>query len=853
MSRQTGTLSIQFKKNKKGNLQRKSVSISFGNGQSLKFDGFPDKKLPEHNISIALLEKIGSVTEEGKQTWDVEFELGEQQAILKLREQGQDWDREEPQIAEEILLPQRDRPQEQPRRVPGDRFHNPYNFVPALPRDQVTGELGDRAPVGHGRYLPDYWSGRISVKLTTITPLLIPDAAEMTADGNGHKTYPVRLAADGKPYLPPTSIKGMLRSAYEAVTNSRLSVFDQHDDLLAYRLPAKAGIQMVPARIENGQICLYPGTSAISQNGQPQSGDPMYAAWLRRWDRNNTNLDRHPITYTGTQQLPMHGQRVRFWAEEFGKYRKDRNNEDKVIFTYWKVREVVPYGQNLGQQPAPTNPNGYGAHKPTGQPMRQFEGYVCISNKNITNKHDERIFFEDGNKICIPLTDEMGERWSKLIESYQNNDDFQNGLPCPAALGNAATWSRHITGGEPERDLTEGTLCYAQVRVSYAQVRVNGASFEVIDLYPVMISRSLYRCTPAEILHSSLKPATSYANLSPADRVFGWVNQNGQGSYKGQLRIHSVCCLREDAVDDFGHQNASFPLAILGQPKPEQARFYCADDTDGEPLHHSEDDLRHKEKGEGYYNTDQSLRGRKVYPHHNGLSANYWDNPLEDRTQQPDNTNRYQEYRRPRKDGVEQLDKQNRSIQGWVKPETEFQFEIDIINLSPVELGALLWLLSSPDVHYHRLGGAKPLGFGSVWLEVNWQQTDLRLGRDWAKFYQSLKPTSVQASSGVSCIEDFKRSVEQAYGQGEKFEQVRFIAAFCNSSKGFDDAAIHYPRVTPNPTPEGEAFEWFVRNEQDTRDEEALKLSLPDLAVSSSGTLPLNPRRPKQNNRQRRH
>jgi CRISPR-associated protein (TIGR03986 family) len=330
------------------------------------------------------------------------------------------------------------------------------------------------------------------------------------------------------------------------------------------------------------------------------------------------------------------------------------------------------------------------------------------------------------------------------------------------------------------------------------------------------------------------------------------VNQNGQGSYKGQLRIHSVCCLREDAVDDFGNQGASFPLAILGQPKPEQARFYCADDTDGQPLHHSKNDPRHKDKGEGYYDEDQSLRGRKVYPHHNGLSSNYWNNPLEDRTQQPDNTNRYQEYRRPQKDGVEQLDKQNRSIRGWVKPETEFQFEIDIINLHPVELGALLWLLSSPDVHYHRLGGAKPLGFGSVWLEVDWKQTDLRLGSDWAKFYQSLKPTSAQVGSGVSCIEDFKRSIEQAYGQGKRFDQVRFIAAFCNSSKGLDDAAIHYPRVTPNPTPEGEAFEWFVRNEQDTRDEEALKIALPDLAVSGLGTLPLNPRRPKPNNHQRR-
>jgi hypothetical protein len=108
-------------------------------------------------------------------------------------------------------------------------FHNPYNFVPALPRNTESvkhSELGDRTPTGHGYYQEGYWSGKISVNLTTVTPLLIPDAAKAT--GDEHKIYPIRLGLDGKPYLPPTSVKGMLRSAYEAVTNSRLSIWSRH-------------------------------------------------------------------------------------------------------------------------------------------------------------------------------------------------------------------------------------------------------------------------------------------------------------------------------------------------------------------------------------------------------------------------------------------------------------------------------------------------------------------------------------------------------------------------------------------------------------------------------------------------
>jgi CRISPR-associated protein (TIGR03986 family) len=553
----------------------------------------------------------------------------------------------------------------------------------------------------------------------------------------------------------------------------------------------------------------------------------MYAAWLRRWDRNSTNRDNHAITFAHNNQLPKHGEKVRFWAEKFTK---------GTTFTYWKVRKIVPYDQNLGNSPDPTRPEGYGRHKPVGEKMRPFEGYVCVTNKNIKNKHDERMFFATDNEIRIPLSEKIRKRWSKLIESYQDNADFKNGLPCPAALGDTAGWSRQVMGGEREKQLEDGTLCYARVSE-------NGS---IQDLYPVMISRALYDLTPTEILPPSLNPATRFDQLSPADRVFGWVNQQGKGSYKGHLRVHSVTCLRKDAIDDFGDESATVPLAILGQPKPEQVRFYGADDVTGTPL---EDGIG---KAEGYKYDDQSLRGRKVYPHHSGLPASYWDMPTEDRTQTSDRGH-YQEYRRPRKDESENLDTQNRSIKGWVKPQTTFEFDIDVSNLSPVELGALLWLLASPEIHYHRLGGGKPLGFGSVWLDINWGKTDLRLGTDWNQFYRSLLPTSNQDVDAAECIDKYKKAVTTAYGKGQRFERIPFIAAFCCCSKGFEDnAAVHYPRVTSNPTPEGEAFEWFVSNEQDTRKEIALKLALPNLAESRPTSLPLHPKRENSNQQHRR-
>ncbi|WP_201766611.1 hypothetical protein [Picosynechococcus sp. NKBG15041c] len=104
-----------------------------------------------------------------------------------MREKGEVW---------AVAIPdadtsERQGPTETAQNANPNNFHNPYNFVPALPRDEVKEELGDRPPVGHGRYLADHWSGRISVKLTTVTPLLIPDAAEMTNNEKDHKTYPL--------------------------------------------------------------------------------------------------------------------------------------------------------------------------------------------------------------------------------------------------------------------------------------------------------------------------------------------------------------------------------------------------------------------------------------------------------------------------------------------------------------------------------------------------------------------------------------------------------------------------------------------------------------------------------------
>ena len=356
--------------------------------------------------------------------------------------------------------------------------------------------------------------------------------------------------------------------------------------------------------------------------------------------------------------------------------------------------------------------------------------------------------------MAIANTPEIAALWTELIRNYQKTHEKDlkqrddNNQSYDAYLGNEpgnTAWSRHIYQSGAEQ-LKPGTLCYVQFEEDRGE--------EIIALFPVVLSRRLYELSPEQLLASNLHPATKLEELSPADRVFGWVKtSSGKGekaSYKGNLRIGSVECQTEDAIAEFGEDG--FPLSILGQPQPQQARFYVANNKQGEPLRETTGNNRTQKPG--YERREQSLRRRKVYPHHRSLPDGHWELPKA-ATQTTPHNGHFKEWFRQGKT----RDNQNRSLKAWIKPNTTFQFKIDINNLSDVELGALLWLLNLPPEHYHRMGGGKPFGFGSVRLEIDWEQTDIRTGTDWKQYYSSLLPVTkpnFTESAAQNCINTYK-------------------------------------------------------------------------------------------------
>lgn len=711
-------------------------------------------------------------------------------------------------------------------------FVNPYTFLPFPPRPSEGSAFCDAAPASHAWFAPDRFAARLTVTLHVVTPLLLADAARAVTLGEGpsaHKVMPLRLLPDGTPLIASTSVKGMLRAAFEAVTNSRLPFTGGHVNRYGFRMPAEEALGMVPAQVvarPSGGLALRLlwGNNPYKPRFDPEDGRfyvkgrLMHAAWLRAYGGGARS-------YPGGAR-PRHGDAVTITLA--------RRNPG--AFAYDEVTTIMP-------APGTT------------------DAFVCRTNENIKGKHHERVFFRgvpqatgrcadgfDPLPDLILLNDDHLRDWTELVRNgiAANAQRIRfkqtRGYPLDRHSGqgtdvNHVALSRHIVP-PGETTLLPGALVYARFS------REARPSF--IGISPVLIGRDLYRHAPDRFLPDSIRPATRRDRLSPADRVFGWVSQGrdrppaGQGAHRGQLRIGPVRLTRDcaAAIEDFTrpatppryrHQHG-LPLAILGQPKPHQARFYAAADPAGTRLPDG------VPKGFGYSDpTRQGLRGRKVYPHHRlaATTPRYWEPPpAQGQSGQPDTPAEqlqpaeglpvYREYQRRAANG-ELRDDQNRSIKAWVKPRATFEFEIRAHNLSEAELGALLWLLTLPSDHHFRLGGGKPLGFGSVRLELDTGKSAILdaaavagrytdpLGRaDQQGWHQNTADEAIKAFSKAAC----------AVFQASDFERIPAIEAFRCAARG-PSWPVHYPRVMPTrrtgsvvpPDPAGESFRWFVENE----------------------------------------
>ena len=138
------------------------------------------------------------------------------------------------------------------------KFYNPYHFVRLgndVKRSEDTLEERIQADVSQ------LYTGKINVVLKTKTPLFIPNVPEYEMKENDHKKYKFYSYDGNTPVIPGSSLRGVIRSVYETISNSCLSVVDLDD-----RPVRRTSEVYSPALLgynADGQIVLYKAEKVI--------------------------------------------------------------------------------------------------------------------------------------------------------------------------------------------------------------------------------------------------------------------------------------------------------------------------------------------------------------------------------------------------------------------------------------------------------------------------------------------------------------------------------------------------------------------------------------------------------------
>ncbi len=698
-------------------------------------------------------------------------------------------------------------PRSDPARKASYRFLNPYNFVRFLappgkqasrgagpsvtaigaalgaagitnaghtPLEATTEArlLGRCAPPPHDRYVG--LTGEITCTVETATPLFVSDSENAKAHGE-HRSYEF-FKLDGQHALPASSLRGALRSLFEAVTNSCLLAFDD-EARLSYHLDTRRARALVPALVEKDgdewKLRLLTGTTRLSYDQLPSG--PQYAAWVPRYFgqliRRSQNAPG-PTSYGGRNNISLNGLKHKdpCWAV-LKKYRHPQRG-----FEFWGVEQLAKERADLRQ--------------PQGDEI-VAEGYLCLTNQNIENKHDERFFFRQSGvdgAPRVPLKKSVREDYEILIRDYQqrHGDRVKRRAKPEEREGKKPAYSRFIVHEEEAR-LRPDDLVYTFLKGDGA------ASCEVEFIVPVSVPRVTYEDAIGTLLpddgaatgENPLAACKDIALLCPACRVFGWVRPKSDTAaarvaYAGRVRFSHARLTHSAGV------LPPTPLAILSSPKPTTTRFYLRPRT-GEISERWTDEAG---AGKGYDCGENKLRGRKFYRHHAVA--------------------REEEYRR----AGAVCDDQNRTVRDALAPGARFGFTIYFENLAACELGALLWMLEMDGRGFHRLGFAKPLGFGSVKITIDGVKT-----LDPARRYASLDDGGWQPAARewlAACVEKFKDGLTQRYAKKfEELDNVRDLRALLNEPSF--PLPIHYPRTAEEPSSEGRNYEWFVGNNKRNR------------------------------------
>ncbi len=266
-----------------------------------------------------------------------------------------------------------------------------------------------------------------------------------------------------------------------------------------------------------------------------------------------------------------------------------------------------------------------------------------------------------------------------------------------------------------------------------------------------------------DLLKRDTKQCSSIDDSCLTCQIFGFINKNNNNSHSGRVRF-------TDAITNMDANSCYekwVTLKPLLTPHPNNTIFYG----------YNEEQLDDCRNWEWIENQGTILRGRKMYLH--GTNSHY---SCQDKTDL------------------------NNTIHP-VKKNITFQFKIYYENLTEEQLKSLiksvnLYNSNNNETYAHKLGKAKPFGFGSVLMKVD----------------EVVSRKITKQDRGIQYIEE-KLDIQTDYSSDNGIADKE-LRVLCNTYY-----LNNYPEVTYPHTDrlDEEGFEWFVNNQASGRNNQCFQ------------------------------
>lgn len=657
----------------------------------------------------------------------------------------------------------------------------------------------DALPAGHDRLVPELVSGEIDVRITAATatvPGMQTDSGALAVSSRSGNPKGAQNWNDAD--IPVTTLKGVLASAYEAVTMSRFRIFGDHSHQITNRRSASEALTLYPVFLSYQEGKGYRVRVMLGDNDVPKKEEWKSVALPIVCEAFIPDSVKAGVAFyddKGSELVFWGGKKKSCGDEEAARRRVERARELAPHMARIKVKLVKEgfFGndrfivksiatQGGSQETLFDTKKGQSHRKGGGKDKSSdsygsYEGVVVrttpddASEPLIDTKVNEFFFFdrffdnpekaqyidvpdaEGGNPVIDSLAEVLNsyivecralkkrEEGSQGVQSgtgTRTSKDPNNRLVSDilAARGD------NVTRGEIKDYLREkaaepnsmGIPLFAEISSSKKK-----NSPRVVSLTPTQVGRRAVGVPPHELAEQAgMLPSESLDECSPAERLWGFAHDDELGGREedGQRRT---------SPGYRGHVTICPVVPVSGcdglkrSGKGDQwvlNPLATPKPSSGAPY------LRGLK---GQTVDEASTRGemfkknmsliRKAYPTHRGELSN---KGLPSRAAVAD-------------DG--EPGTQNTRLVSYLKPGAAFTTTIMFDNVTRQELAVLLWLLTPerlvPDgerskfvsrsehvVGYHRLGHGKPYGLGSVEIRA----TDVRFAEnsDVATAYRSL-------------------------------------------------------------------------------------------------------------------